>query len=64
VDYSPVSETEAFRKAIKMMEGMGIPLHTMRLDKYYSSRKVIDMFGSDTVVYLMLKKNLSRLDLQ
>jgi transposase len=64
VGYSPVSEMGAFQKAVEMVDELGIPLHTVRLDKYYSSRKVLDLFGNDTTVYVMLKKNLSRIGLQ
>jgi len=62
--YSPVSEMGAFQKAKKMVDELGIPFHTVRLDKYYSSRKVLDMFGKDTTVYVIPKKNLSRIGLQ
>lgn len=64
VGYSPVSEMGAFQKAMKMVDELGIPLHTVRLDKYYSSRKVLDLFGKDTAVYVIPKKNLSRIGLQ
>ena len=62
--YSPVSEMGAFQKAMKMVDELGIPFHTVRLDKYYSSRKVLDLFGKDTTVYVIPKKNLSRIGLQ
>lgn len=59
--YSDRSEMDAFRKAVKMLGSLGIGASSMRLDRYYSSKKVIRMFDRKTKLYLIPKKNLSRL---
>ncbi len=57
--YSTRSEMDAFQKAMKMLTEFGIPVDSMSLDKYYSSRKVIRMFDKETMLYLIPKKNLA-----
>jgi len=37
-----------------------MPIDSMALDKYYSSRKVIVQFDKETALYLIPKKNLGR----
>jgi transposase len=59
--YSNKSEMEAFYKAMSMVEGLGIPLDSISLDKYYSSRKVLKLFDKEAAVYVIPKKNISRL---
>ena len=62
--YSKNSEKEAFERAIAMLEEMGIKFSSIRLDKYYSSRKVIRRFGKGIALYLLPKRNISRLGLE
>jgi transposase len=59
--YSKKSEMEAFRKAMRMLEKFGIAIDAISLDKYYSSRKVLKLFGKRTAVYAIPKKNISKL---
>ena len=59
--YSDRSDMDAFRKAVKMLGSLGIRASSMRLDRYYSSKKVIRMFDRKIKLYLLPKKNLSRL---
>ena len=62
--YSSNSEKEAFERAIAMLEEMGIKLSSIRLDKYYSSRKIIRRFGKEIALYLLPKRNISKLGLE
>jgi len=57
--YSTKSEMDAFQKAMQMLTEFGIPVDSMSLDKYYSSRKVIRLFDDETMLYLIPKKNLA-----
>lgn len=57
--YSTASEMDAFRKAMQMLDEFGIPVDSMSLDKYYSSRKVIRLFDEETMLYLIPKKNIA-----
>lgn len=59
--YSKKSEMDAFNRAMKMLEGLGIAVDEVSLDKYYSSRKVLKLFGKRTAVYVIPKKNISKL---
>jgi len=61
VGYSKTSEMDAFRKAMKMLKGFEIRTDEISLDKYYSSRKVLKLFGRKTTVYVIPKKNISRI---
>jgi transposase len=58
--YSCVSEMEAFRRAMGMVAGLGVPVDSVSLDRYYSSRSVLSMFGLETAVYVIPKRNISR----
>lgn len=51
------SEKEAFDEAYKMMEEMGITVNSVRLDKYYSNRKIVKKFGKNVKIYLIPKSN-------
>ena len=64
VGYSNFSEMEAFHKAMSMLAELGISVDSMALDKYYSSRKVIKLFGEETALYLIPKKNIARVGLE
>ncbi|KXB03127.1 transposase [candidate division MSBL1 archaeon SCGC-AAA261F19] len=57
--YSNKSEKRAFRKALALLEREGIPLHKVRLDKYYSSRKNIRELGEGVEAVVLPKENLS-----
>jgi len=64
VGYSNSSEMEAFHKAMTMLRELGISVDSMSLDKYYSSRKVIKLFGEETALYLIPKKNIAQVGLE
>ena len=49
------SEREAFDRAMKMLESLGIDLDSVRLDRYYSSPAYVDRFAGK--VYVIPKKN-------
>jgi transposase len=53
------SERDAYNKAMLMIKGL--PLESIRLDKYYSGqstvRELTDQFGKDISIYLIPKKN-------
>lgn len=59
--YSNKSEMEAFHQAMEVVEKFGIRVDSLSLDKYYSSRKVLERFGKETAVYVIPRKNLSKL---
>ena len=59
--YSNRSERDAFNKAMKMLRNMGVKINSISLDKYYSTRKVLRMFDMETAVYVIPRKNLSRI---
>lgn len=59
--YSKKSEMEAFNKAMRMVEKLGIKIDSISLDKYYSSRKVLKLFDKEVAVYVIPKKNISKL---
>jgi len=60
--YSRNSERDAFEKAMQMLDEHEI--ESIRLDKYFSSRKVIRRFGKKVSIYLLPKKNVSRVGLE
>ena len=64
VGYSPISEMRAFHKAIEMAKSFGVRIDTLRLDKYYSSKKVLKLFGEDVSVFVIPKKNISNIGLE
>jgi len=61
VGYSTKSEMDAFHKAMKMVRDFGISIDQICLDKYYSSRKVLELFDKRTSVYVIPKKNISKI---
>jgi len=63
-DYSKHSEMEAFHKAVRMLEKLGVKADSIPLDKYYSSREVLRLFGREVAVYVIPKKNVSRLGME
>jgi len=58
--YSSSSEMEAFRRAMVMVSGLGVSVDSVSLDRYYSSRSILSMFGLETAVYVIPKRNISR----
>ena len=64
VGYSSVSEMRAFHKAMEMAKIMGIKIDTLRLDRYYSSRKVLKMFGEEVSVFVIPKKNIATIGIE
>lgn len=61
VGCSAISEMRAFHNALEMSKDIDVSINTLRLDKYYSSCKVLQLFGEDVFVYVIPKKNLSRI---
>ncbi len=59
--YSSRSEKDAFNRAMKMLKEMGVRINSISLDRYYSTRKTLRMFDAETAVYVIPKKNLSRI---
>jgi len=59
--YSFRSEKDAFNKAMKMLNEMGVKINSISLDRYYSTRKVLKTFDRETAVFVIPKKNLSRI---
>jgi len=64
VGFSEISEMDAYNKAIKLMEKIGVEIDSIALDKYYSSRKVIEQFGRKVSVFVMPKKNISKIGIR
>lgn len=62
--YSSRSEKEAFDEAYEMLKKMDPGVKEISLDKYYSSRKVLRLFGRETKVYVIPKRNLARIGLE
>ncbi len=58
--YSHRSEMDAFLKAMEMMEESGVRIRSIRLDRYYSSRKVVHMFEPSVRLYMIPKNNMRR----
>lgn len=56
--YSNQSEMDAFNKAMKMLTSLGVMIDSFSLDKYFSSKKVLRLFGMQTSLYLIPKKNI------
>ena len=62
--YSNKSEMEAFHNAMQMLTSFGIDIDTLSLDKYFSSRKVLKLFGKETILYLIPKRNIASMGLE
>jgi len=56
-----LSEWDAFQKAVAMLRHIGAAVRSIRLDKYFSSRKVIKMFDRTVSLFLIPKKNIARI---
>lgn len=64
VGYSTRSEMDAFEKAMHMLSDSDIYINSIALDKYFSSRKVLKLFGKETSVYVIPKDNISKIGLK
>jgi len=64
VGYSAKSEMKAFNQAMDMVKELDIEINTGRFDKYFSSRKVLRIFDRKTFVYVIPKKNISKIGLR
>ncbi|OFV65857.1 MAG: hypothetical protein SBU_001266 [Candidatus Syntrophoarchaeum butanivorans] len=40
---------------------MGVKINSISLDRYYSTRKTLKVFGKETAVYVIPEKNLARI---
>lgn len=58
IGYSRKSERDAYNKAISMAKGIGIEIKSIRLDRYYSNKSIVDDFGEYTEIYIIPKKNV------
>jgi transposase len=58
---SRLSEWDAFSKAVAMLRRIGATIKSLRLDKYFSTRKVIRMFYRSVSLFLIPKNNISRI---
>ena len=61
VGFSRVSEMDAYSKAIGLLKRMNVKVDSISLDKYYSSRKVIELFGNTVSVFVIPKRNISKI---
>lgn len=57
--YSDVSEKAAFRKAIAFVKHHDLPMNSVRLDRYYSSRKNLRELGEDVEAFVLPKENIA-----
>lgn len=62
--WSPVSEMRAFKQALMMLKELGVGIDSMALDRYYSSRKAMQMFDKDVSLFLIPKRNISRIGIR
>lgn len=58
---SRLSEWDAFEKAVAMLRCIGATIRSIRLDKYFSMRKVIRMFDRSVSLFLIPKKNIAKI---
>jgi transposase len=58
---SRVSEIETFTRAVAILRRIGTSVKSVRLDKYISSHKVIELFGRSVSLFLIPKKNVRRI---
>lgn len=57
---SRLLEWDVFSKAVAMIRRVGVAVKLMRLDKYFSTRKVIRMFDRSVSLFLVPKKNVAK----
>ena len=58
---SRLSDWDAFSKAVAMLRRIGATIRSLRLDKYFSTKKVIRMFDRSVSLFLIPKKNIARI---
>jgi transposase len=58
---SRLSEWGAFNKAVAMLRRVGVAVKSMRLDRYFSIRKVIRVFDRSVSLFLVPKGNIARI---
>lgn len=58
---SRFSELDAFYRALAMLRCIGAAIKSIRLDKYYSTRKVIRLFDRSVSLFLIPKKNIAKI---
>jgi transposase len=58
---SKVSEMDANAKAVAMLKRLDISLRSLRLDKYFNCRKIIQQFNKSVSLFILPKKNLRRI---
>jgi transposase len=51
------SEKDAFEKSLVIMRECGVEVKSIRLDQYYSGQSTADLFGKDTYLYVIPKRN-------
>ena len=51
------SERDAYHKALEMIGKMRIDLKSIRLDKYYSGKSILNDFNENTMIFLIPKSN-------
>lgn len=56
-----MSEMETFYGALVMLRRIDSKIHSLRIDEYFSSRKVIELFDCPIALYLILKKNIQKI---
>lgn len=57
--FSKISEMDAFKKAIAMLQRIDVNIDALRLDKYYSSKKVLTLLGKKVSIFVIPKKNIA-----
>lgn len=62
--FSKKSEKDAFNKAILMLKKNNIRMESVSLDKYYSTKKTLEMFDRKISVFVIPKKNISKLGIR
>ena len=61
--YSSYSEKKAYSKALGMTREMGIPISSIRLDKYYSSKKILNEL-TGVKAYVIPKKTIRKIGIK
>lgn len=61
IGFSKISEMDAYHKAMALMKNINVEIDSISLDKYYSSRKVIELFGRNVSIFVIPKKNISEI---
>ncbi len=64
VGFSKISEMDAFKKAMGFMKKMGVEIDSISLDKYYSSRKIVEGFGKKVSLFILPKENISHIGMR